>query len=92
MKVVNILTILIFGLVISLTGCEKEGPAEKAGQKVDQVVEDTKENIQHAKDEVEDAIEPEGPAEKIGENVDDAIEETKEEAQKAKDKIEDTIK
>ncbi len=42
-------------------GCEK-GPAEKAGEKVDQ-------GIQNAKD----AISPPGPGEKVGREVDKAI-------------------
>ncbi|MGE3818560.1 MAG: hypothetical protein AB7I30_03945 [Isosphaeraceae bacterium] len=45
-----------------LGGCEYEGPAERAGEKVDHTVEDLK-----------DSVDPRGPAEKAGEAVDDAL-------------------
>jgi uncharacterized protein YjbJ (UPF0337 family) len=53
-------------------GCEREGPVEKAGKKVDQAIEETK-----------DKLHPEGPVEKAGKKVDQAVEEAKD---KAKDK------
>ena len=53
--------ILTAALVLSLTGCEKKGPAEKAGQKID-----------NAGENVKDAINPKGPAEKAGEKIDNA--------------------
>lgn len=44
-------------------GCtDSKGPAEKAGEKVDDAVE-----------KVKDAIDPKGPAEKLGEKIDDAL-------------------
>jgi hypothetical protein len=45
-----------------LAGCQQEGPAEQAGQKVDNVVRDVK-----------DAVNPPGPMEKAGRAVDDAV-------------------
>ncbi|OJW21019.1 MAG: hypothetical protein BGO49_29805 [Planctomycetales bacterium 71-10] len=42
-------------------GCESKGPAERAGEKIDQNVKDLK-----------DAVDPRGPAEKAGAAVDDA--------------------
>ncbi|MFA5699697.1 MAG: hypothetical protein WC913_00270 [Desulfuromonas sp.] len=80
MKKIAIL-FLILGLALTLAACEKKGPMEKAGEKVDQAVEKTK-----------DAINPKGPAEKAGEKIDDAAEEVKEDAQQAKEKIEDSVK
>jgi hypothetical protein len=45
------------------TGCsEKKGPAEKAGEKIDETV-----------DKVKDALDPKGPAEKTGEKIDKAL-------------------
>lgn len=42
-------------------GCESQGPAERAGEKIDQGVQDAK-----------DALDPRGPAEKAGAAVDKA--------------------
>jgi predicted small secreted protein len=53
---------LLFGMVILLAGCENQGPAEKAG-----------ENIDNAARKVKDAVTPAGPMEKAGEKVDKAV-------------------
>lgn len=45
-----------------LTGCEEEGPAEKAGKKIDRTL---------------DKLSDKGPAEKAGERIDEAVEELK---------------
>jgi hypothetical protein len=47
---------------LGLTACEKKGPAEKAGDKIDKAVE-----------KVGDAIDPKGPAEKAGRKIDKAL-------------------
>ena len=47
-------------------GCERQGPVEKAGKKVDQAVEGVK-----------DKLNPEGPVAKAGKKVDQAVEEAK---------------
>jgi tetrahydromethanopterin S-methyltransferase subunit B len=58
---------LLIGLMtVPLVACEKKGPAEKAGEQLDQTVEDTK-----------DALNPQGPAEEAGEQFDQAVEDTK---------------
>jgi hypothetical protein len=44
------------------SGCRKEGPAERAGEKLDKAVE-----------KVEDTLNPPGPAEKAGRKVDKAL-------------------
>jgi hypothetical protein len=49
-------------VTLPLAGCEHEGPAERAGEKVDNAVDKTK-----------DALDPRGPAEKAGKEVDDAL-------------------
>ncbi|MGK2944268.1 MAG: hypothetical protein ACSLFC_05970 [Desulfuromonadales bacterium] len=58
MKVIFTLTILMVSVAITLmlTACEKKGPAENAGQKVDQAVEETKEDLQQTKEKLEDAV------------------------------------
>jgi hypothetical protein len=46
-----------------LTGCHNnKGPAQKAGQKLD-----------NAKEKVEDTVDPKGPSEKAGRKVDKAL-------------------
>jgi outer membrane biogenesis lipoprotein LolB len=54
---------------LSLVGCSEKGPAEQAGEKVDQAVE-------QAKDAVEDAGQ-QGPAEEAGEKIDQTVEDMK---------------
>ena len=43
-------------LTLGLTGCEKEGTAEKMGKQLDQAVEETKEDLQQAKEKIEDTV------------------------------------
>jgi hypothetical protein len=45
-KLVMLMTAIL--LVGGLFGCEKEGPAEKAGKKMDQVFEDVKDKVDEA--------------------------------------------
>jgi len=54
-------------IVLGLGACEDQGPAESAGQEIDQAVEKAKE-----------AVDPQGPAERAGENIDEAVEGAKE--------------
>ena len=49
-----------------LGGCREKGPAEKAGEKVD-----------NAMDKVEDKLDPKGPAEKAGRKIDKAVDDVK---------------
>ena len=51
-----------FVTVTSLTACERKGPAERAGEKVDNAIEKAK-----------DKLDPKGPAEKAGEKIDKAL-------------------
>ena len=55
-------SLFLFGGVAAFAGCESKGPAEKAGESIDQ-------GIQNAKD----AVNPSGPAEKAGRNLDKAL-------------------
>jgi len=53
----QVVALLLAGIIgLSLTACEKKGPAEKAGEQVDQAL----------------GTQDSGPAEKAGENLDDA--------------------
>ena len=51
-RLFQIAMILIVGMLI--TGCEKEGPMERAGKAVDEVAEDAGEAIKDAQKKVED--------------------------------------
>jgi predicted small secreted protein len=62
MKKLIVLLPLLFGSTILLAGCENKGPAEQAG-----------ENIDNAARSVKDAVTPAGPMEKAGEKVDKAV-------------------
>jgi predicted small lipoprotein YifL len=50
-------------LTLGLSACEQEGPAERAGEKVDAAAERAKE-----------AVDPKGSAERAGEKADEAME------------------
>lgn len=67
MTVHKILLASLPAIVLGLGACEDKGPAESAGQKIDQSVEKAKE-----------AIDPQGPAERAGEKIDEAVEKAKE--------------
>jgi hypothetical protein len=67
MNVQKILLASLPAIVLGLGACEDKGPAESAGQNIDQAVEKAKE-----------AVDPQGPAERAGEKVDEAVENAKE--------------
>jgi hypothetical protein len=54
--------IVVLGGSMAFTGCEAEGPAQKAGESIDK-------GVQNAKD----AVNPPGAAEKVGRSVDKAV-------------------
>lgn len=76
----NYLTTLLFIATLALTlftfGCDSQGPAEKAGEKVDKAVESTKDAVSEAAD----TITGKGPAEKAGESIDENVEKMKDAA------------
>ena len=76
----NYLATLLFITTLALTlftfGCDSQGPAEKAGEKIDNAVESTKD----AAGEAADKITGQGPAEKAGESIDETAEKMKESA------------
>ena len=61
MKITTTLLFLALSVSLSLVSCEKKGPAEKMGEKLDEAVKS-----------VEEGVDSKGPAEKIGEAVDKA--------------------
>lgn len=68
--------LLIASLSVTLLtfGCDSQGPAEKAGERIDQSIEKTKDAVE----ETTDKITGEGPVEKLGEKVDEAAKALKE--------------
>jgi len=45
---------VLFLLILGLAACEKEGPMEKAGEKADEAIHETKQNIDEAKEDVKE--------------------------------------
>lgn len=59
--------VVMAAMLAALSGCQKkEGPAEKAGQKIDQAVEKSGEKVDDAKEKLGEKIE------KAGEDMQDA--------------------
>jgi hypothetical protein len=44
-------------LLVPLSGCEKQGPAEKAGESIDETTESLGEQVEDAGDAIQDAAE-----------------------------------
>lgn len=51
-----LIVVLAVSLTLTITACEKKGPAEKAGEKVDQAVEKTSDTLHDAGEKIEDAV------------------------------------
>jgi hypothetical protein len=69
----TLLLMAALSLTILTVGCDSQGPAEKAGEKIDKSIEATKDAVEDASDK----ITGKGPVEKAGEEVDEAIEKAK---------------
>ncbi len=50
------LLLTMLGACFLATGCSDEGPAEEAGEKIDQAMEDTGEAVDDAADDLGDAV------------------------------------
>ena len=68
-----VVSLLLGLLTFPLAACEKKGPAEKAGEQVDQAMKEAKEEMEQAADAIRDKIDPQGPAEKAGEKIDETL-------------------
>lgn len=56
-KLFNILCALMLALSVGmLAGCEDQGPAEEAGEEVDEAVEEAGDEMEEAAEEVEDEV------------------------------------
>jgi hypothetical protein len=61
MKTTTLIALCLFPVVASVVSCKEKGPAEKAGESID-----------NAAENVKDAVNPKGPGEKAGEKIDEA--------------------
>ncbi|UYG08099.1 hypothetical protein [Halomonas sp. M4R1S46] len=64
------LSLLIGMMSLGLAACEDEGPAEQAGENVDEAMDETGENVDEAMDEAGESVE------EMGENVEEAADES----------------
>jgi hypothetical protein len=73
----NYIATLLFITTLALTlltfGCDSQGPAEKAGEKIDNAIESTKDAVGEAVDK----IKGQGQAEKVGESIDETVDKIK---------------
>lgn len=61
----------LVGMAFATISCDRnKGPAEKAGEKVDQVIEDTSDSVKEAIEDASDKVEE--AAEEVKDEVDDA--------------------
>jgi len=60
MKKILFIALLILPLVGGLVACEKEGPAERAGEKIDDAVEEAGDKMEQAGEKVDDTVEEAG--------------------------------
>jgi hypothetical protein len=51
-----ITALMIIVLMVGLSGCTKEGPAEKAGKKIDKTIEKAGDQIEKAGEKVRDTV------------------------------------
>ena len=66
-KITMVASVVMTVLLVALSGCQKqEGPAEKAGQKIDKAVEKAGEKIDQTTEKLGEKVE------KAGENIRDA--------------------
>ncbi len=80
MKTIIILIAAAFALPVLVTSCKEKGPAEKAGEKIDDALD------QRPGEKVKDA------AEDVKDAAKDAAEDVKDAAKDAADAVKDTVK
>lgn len=75
----GLFTTITLASLLAVSACEQQGPAEKAGEKVDNAVE----NLQDKYDK-----QTKGPMERTGEAIDESIDATKEKFEELGNKME----
>ena len=88
----RVLVITCLSAVLGLAGCQQEGTAEKAGQKIDRAAEKAEQKIEQATEKAEVKIEAakeslDQKAEKAGEYIDESTDASKGELEKAGKKL-----
>lgn len=73
----NLFVTLLLAALIGLTGCKQEGPAEKAGKKVDEATERTQERLEEGTEQRQESMEKRDEAMgqksgSVGEYLDDS--------------------
>ncbi len=63
MKLIQITSAILFAglLLIALPGCEQQGPAERAGENIDNAVEEAGDKIEEAGDAIKDSAQGDNP-------------------------------
>lgn len=75
MNCLNKAAVALIALILGLGACDREGPAERAGEKADEVVQSAAE-----------AFDRKGAAERAGEKMDEMVDQAGETLEKAGDK------
>ena len=88
----GLVVVVMLASFLGLAACKQEGPAERAGQKIDKAVEQGEKKIDQAYEKAEKKIEKAGDAlsdktKKAGESIDDAAITTKIKAEIAMDPV-----
>ena len=88
----RVLVITCLSAVLGLAGCQQEGTAEKAGQKIDRAAEKAEQKIEQATEKAEVKIEAakeslDQKAQKAGEYIDESTDASKEALEKAGKKL-----
>lgn len=72
-------------LSVFLIGCEQEGPAERAGESIDETVDDVRDRIDEAGDSIDDM------ADDARDAVEDAADDAEDSLQDAREKVKDAV-
>jgi hyperosmotically inducible protein len=88
----SVLVITCLSVVFGLAGCQQEGTAEKAGQKIDRAAESTEQNIEQATEKANQKIEAakeslDQKADRAKESINESTAASKAELDKAEQKI-----
>lgn len=73
-KKMIVMGLLMASVNFTLVGCGNDGPAERAGEKVDQAIENSGEKMEEAGEKANEAIEESGDKlEETGENMKESV-------------------
>lgn len=75
------MTLLISAAAFSLAACQEQGPAEKAGEEIDEAIEDVRGGSEDMQNKVDDAVD------ELRDNAEDAMDEVEEGVEEAVDEV-----